>query len=245
MASLGNNSGRLFVFIRFWGKKFFNCKRQVTRVTQATQTDHNSTLPEPPISVSIKSESEAASTASDNVFQVTRATQTHSDSRFSEPENSVSESEPEAASSLSDDTFLDEIEQLIRKYKSIGLKGKAAQVLGRIDGFVNGPLDEPDGPPQTPVKNSGIGLLTPPSSPEEELCLSSLEASSTAIGDGEIRSALEEDLSWDPEYAKYSRYKLADFMKAFGYTEYEWSVARVKTLYGRLIFLDICTPGDM
>ena len=233
MANVGNNSGRLIVFIRFFWRKSSKSKQQVTRVTQSTQTDHDSTLSDPPISVSVKSESGLGSSASDtNIFQVTRATQTDSDSTLSDPPSSVSVIKPEAASPPSDDIFFDEIEELIRRYESVKLTGEAALLLRHIDRFKNGPVDVSGSPPRTPAKKSipsDIGGMTPPPSPEKEHLLSSFETSLTAVPECEIRTPVEEDLSWDN--IPFSSKKKGDFMKKFGCTEYEWRVARVRALH--------------
>jgi hypothetical protein len=231
MASVGNNSGRLIVFIRFFWRKSSKSKPQVTRVTQATQTDSDPTLSDPPLTVSV-SESGLGSPASDtNIFQVTRATQTDGDSTLSDPPSSVSVTKPEAASPPSDDMFFDEIEQLIRRYESIELTGEAALLLGHIDRFKNAPVDESSSPSRAQAKKSirsDIGVMTPPPSPEKEHHLSSLESSYT-VPECEIRTPVEEDLSWDN--VPYSSQKKGDFMKKFGYTEYEWRVARVRALH--------------
>jgi hypothetical protein len=233
MASVGNNSGRLIVFIRFFWRKSSKSKPQVTRVTRATQTDPDSTLSDPRISVSVKSESGLGSPVSDtNIFQATRATQTDGDSTLSDPPSSVSVSKPEAASPPSDDMFFDEIEQLIRRYESVELTGEAALLLRHIDRFKNGPVDESGSRPRTPAKKSirsDIGVMTPPPSPEKEHGLSSLESSYT-VPDREIGTPVEEYLT---EPVAFSKCREPQFMAAFRYTDYEWRTARVRSSFCR------------
>jgi hypothetical protein len=233
MASVGNNSGRLIVFIRFFWRKSSKSKPQVTRVTQSTQTDHDSTLSDPPISLSVKSESGLGSPASDtNIFQMTRATQTDSDSTLSDPPSSVSVTKPEAASPPSDDMFFDEIEQLIRKYESVELTGEATLLLGHMDRFKNSPVDVSGSPPRARAKKSirsDIGVMTPPPSPEKEHRLSSLESSFTVPG-RKISTSVEEYL---PKPVAFSYCTVPKFMDAFRYTDYEWRTARVRSSFCR------------